>query len=275
MPVPYEYGTSDLASLFYRQNGNKFPDVIVRPENRRVYYLKRIFSQNYEYENFEGTNIVRLNNDISFDEVRDNNKAFLEDKKMGKVSFNDFRMSTYGRSWDNIKDKFVYIDDENVEKFYSELKGKSYNVSDGESFAIEYEFDEPIKGIDYDYICLDINIDNTTEIDNAKLKYFKDQTGIGKDDKYVQIIVSYAGEDEDYADYRTVRGFYDNGQLIIPMGASVNWLNSDISKIKIQFTNLGDGSTVTINDIGLFKYYPLEFDEENEYPVYHLINKVF
>ncbi len=274
IPVQREYSTSEQASFYYRQNGNKLPEVIVNPEKQWPFYLKRIFSKNYVYERFNKDNIGVLHNELSYEEVEKRNKQYVEEYKLGKKEFDNFKFSMYGDNFEEIKDKFVYISNENVDKFYNDFIGVTYNNIDSENFAIEYKFDKPIDGLTHDYIYIDIDLENTIDTKNPKLKQFRDRTGL-ESDLYEEIKVSFAAEGEDYTDYRTVTGYYGYGKLLIPMSTSVNWSVSDISKIKIEFKQVGDGSTMTINDIGFYEYYPIEFDEQNEYPVYDFVNKIY
>lgn len=118
----------------------------------------------------------------------------------------------------------------------TEIKKDNFKISDNTDPFFVINLPEDISGKDYDFIYIELSSDKLDkEIKDKKIQLFWDS------------------KEYPISENRTIKFDYGNGKFLIPVGIHPAWLNSNITKIRLDFDGFDMGSEIRIKQIKFLK----------------------
>lgn len=257
-------GTKEMQEFYFENSLDTMPNVILNPKHMLVnYYLTKSFiDYGYIYVIDEKGMEYFVKEEFFNTYYSEEEKANINHSKKITLDGNGNMYFIWANSLDDIvketiKPTGVSIDNLDVVRL-NQITEKSgyYVVQNTEDPYIQYKLDDHITGFDNDVVYLEIEIDDVDGyIEDNSLQIFYKTTEQDRFDEKHSLKYNMIAESE-------LINPTEINKYLIPMGVSIDYLNNDIEEFRIDFNNLGVGSTVKISNIDFYKY-PSHVDGDN------------
>ena len=159
------------------------------------------------------------------EEARKNMIELFPSQEIAKIPYSlGNSMKTLNRIFD--REQIVDTDKLNIEySQISEINKNRFKITDNTDPFIVINLSESIIGKDFDFIYIELSAD----------KPYKELR-----DKKMQIF--WSSKEYSMSENRTIRFDYGNGKFLIPAGIHPAWLNTNITKIRLDFDGFEVGT---------------------------------